>query len=154
MTKNKKGGSKHKKYKRVRNNPSNNKVKLNDIVKVFGQEYALITDVLGSCKFKLRCYDNKDRLGCLRGKMRKRQWVKKGDIVLVGLRDFQDCKCDIIHLYKQEEIEILIKISEINHLFIKSDNDNENIEDNCGFIMFDNCDKYINNNTEIDINNI
>lgn len=62
MTKNKKGGSKHKKYKRVRNNPSNNKVKLNDIVKVFGQEYALITDVLGSCKFKLRCYDLRPKL--------------------------------------------------------------------------------------------
>lgn len=24
-------------------------------------------------------------------------WVSAGDIVLVGLRDFQDDKCDIIH---------------------------------------------------------
>jgi translation initiation factor 1A len=35
--------------------------------------------------------------------MRKSQWVNNGDLVLVSLRDYQDNKCDIIHVYSPED---------------------------------------------------
>ena len=39
-----------------------------------------------------RLFDGVTRLGHIRGKMRKKVWVSAGDIVLVGLREYQDDK--------------------------------------------------------------
>ena len=39
----------------------------------------------------------------IRGKLRKKVWISTGDIVLLGLRDFQDAKCDVILRYTPEE---------------------------------------------------
>merc|ERR1711997_368486 len=49
------------------------------------------------------CFDGKDRLCNIRGKMRKKVWIGVGDIVLLGLRDFQDEKADVIQKYKPDE---------------------------------------------------
>jgi len=35
--------------------------------------------------------------------MRKKQWVATGDIILIGLRDFQDEKADVIMKYSADE---------------------------------------------------
>ncbi len=78
-----------------------------------GQSYARITDILGNCRFKCECQDGKDRLGTIRGKLRKKVWMTRGDIVLVGLREFQDDKCDIIHKYTNDETHDLRKFEEI-----------------------------------------
>jgi translation initiation factor 1A len=43
------------------------------------------------------------RLCHIRGKMRKRVWVNASDIILIGLRDFQDGKADVILKYTPEE---------------------------------------------------
>ena len=111
MGKNIKGGSKHKKYARVRD--TTEKLNLKELKKEPEQEYAFVVNVLGNCRFELLCYDNKTRLGCLRGKMRKRVWVNKNDCILVGLRDFQDEKCDIIQKYTETQLQFLIKKKEL-----------------------------------------
>merc|ERR1712178_58920 len=49
------------------------------------------------------CFDGKERLCNIRGKMRKKVWIGVGDIVLIGLRDFQDEKADVIQKYKPDE---------------------------------------------------
>merc|ERR1712178_38918 len=49
------------------------------------------------------CFDGKERLCNIRGKMRKKVWIGVGDIVLLGLRDFQDEKADVIQKYKPDE---------------------------------------------------
>merc|ERR1719150_557259 len=49
------------------------------------------------------CFDGKQRQCHIRGKMRKKVWVNKGDIILLGLRDYQDDKADVIHKFKPEE---------------------------------------------------
>ena len=54
-----------------------------------GQEYAQVLKMLGNGRLSAQCFDNKTRLCHIRGKMRKKVWVGVGDIVLVGLRDFQ-----------------------------------------------------------------
>ena len=54
-----------------------------------------------------------ERLGVIRGKLRKRVWMVVGDIVLVSLRDFQDQKCDIIHKYDNAEVRKLLTSGEI-----------------------------------------
>ena len=47
-------------------------------------------------------------------------FVKLGDVVLVSLRDFQDDKCDIIHIYNQKEAKELVKIDEAGLHYKKS----------------------------------
>ena len=104
-----KGGKKHKR--------SAAKSKHNDskelVFKEDGQEYAQIKDPLGNCRFSCQCQDGKLRMGSVRGKMHKKIWIARGDIVLVGLREFQDDKCDIIHKYTNEEGNTLKKYEEI-----------------------------------------
>tara|TARA_B000000565_G_scaffold108654_2_gene81451 strand:+ start:3218 stop:3634 length:417 start_codon:yes stop_codon:yes gene_type:complete len=83
------------------------------IYKTEGQEYALITKMLGNGRCECKCYDGRTRLGHIRGKMHKRVWICIGDIVLVSLRDYQDDKADIIHKYTSEETKTLISYNEI-----------------------------------------
>ena len=59
--------------------------------------------------------DGKKRLGTIRGAMKNRVWIAVGDIVLVGLREFQseDDKCDIIFKYFDEEAKELQDLGEL-----------------------------------------
>jgi translation initiation factor 1A len=78
-----------------------------------GQEYAIVTRTLGNGRFSVQCFDGKERLGIICGKMRKRVWVNNGDIILVGIRDFQDDKCDIMAKYTSDEARQLKAYGEL-----------------------------------------
>merc|ERR1711898_78972 len=47
------------------------------------------------------------------GKSRRRVWISQGDIVLVGLRDFQDEKADVILKYSADEARNLKAYGEL-----------------------------------------
>merc|ERR550532_2636612 len=49
------------------------------------------------------CFDGVKRLCHIRGKLRKKVWIAQSDIVLVGLRDYQDAKADVILKYSPDE---------------------------------------------------
>lgn len=59
-------------------------------------EYAQVLRMLGNGRLEAHCMDGVKRLCHIRGKMRKKVWVNAGDVVLVGLRDYQDEKADVI----------------------------------------------------------
>ncbi len=111
MVLNKKGGNKAKKQKKTGNDEENRKLILKDEVNL--QEYAQITKVLGNGRFEVNCFDGKTRLANIRGSMRRKVWVKTGDVIIVSLREYQDGRCDIIYLYKQKEVRTLKKMGEI-----------------------------------------
>lgn len=100
------------------------------IIKEEDQAYAYVTDVLGNARFRCLCDDLTSRLGHLRGKIRRRTRLGRGDYVLVSLRDFQDDKCDILHKYTEEEVHILRK-KKLMEKFVF--NDNEESEDEVVF---------------------
>lgn len=104
----KKGGKKGKKAKKV-----NEDIKRKISFKEEDQEYCQIMRLLGDCRAEGNCFDGKTRICHIRGSMRKKVWVKSGNIVIVSLREFQDEKCDIIHVYKDEEVKTLIKFGEL-----------------------------------------
>jgi len=78
-----------------------------------GQEYAQVESMLGNGKLRAKCFDGKVRLATIRGKMRRRVYIFVNDIILVGLRDFQDEKCDVIWKYYPEEAKTLKAMGEI-----------------------------------------
>lgn len=120
MGKNIGGGSKHKKYAKKRE--STNKYDFNNLKKEEGQQYGYLSENLGSCRFRVMCWDKITRLAHVRGKLRKRCYFKSGDLALISLRDFQDDKCDIIAKYDEDQIRILIDKSEITEQFARDGN--------------------------------
>ena len=64
--------------------------------------------MLGNDRFLVRCQDGHVRLCRIRGKMKRRAWIRKGDIVLVSPWDFQfEERGDIIWRYKRNQAEWL-----------------------------------------------
>merc|ERR1712137_945741 len=59
------------------------------------------------------CFDGVKRLCHIRGKLRKKVWINTGDIVLVGLREYQDSKADVILKYTPDEARKLMALNEI-----------------------------------------
>jgi len=66
-------------------------------------EYAKVLKMLGNGRLDAYCYDGVKRLCHIRGKMRKKVWVGVGDIILIGLREYQDSKADVMLKYTPDE---------------------------------------------------
>nr|CAD7458129.1 unnamed protein product [Timema tahoe] len=73
------------------------------VFKEDGQEYAQVTKMLGNGRLEAMCFDGVKRLCHIRGKLRKKVWINQGDIILIGLRDYQDAKADVILKYTPDE---------------------------------------------------
>lgn len=73
--------------------------------------YGQVIKVLGDCNFSVRCFGENeqitDRLCHLRKSVKKKGRVEVDSIVLVGLRDFQDCKADILYTYHKDQVREL-----------------------------------------------
>ena len=72
-----------------------------------GEVICVVKKLLGAEHVQVLCLDGKERLGRIPGKLRKKMWVKEGDVVLVAPWDFQPNKCDIIYKYSEGELKKL-----------------------------------------------
>jgi translation initiation factor 1A len=68
-----------------------------------------VTNLLGGSRVIVRCMDSITRMCRIRGKMKKRTWVREGDVVIVVPWDFQDEKGDIIWRYTGPQVDWLQK---------------------------------------------
>jgi len=59
--------------------------------------------MLGNGRLEATCFDGIKRLCHIRGKLRKKVWINQSDIILVGLRDYQDARADVILKYSADE---------------------------------------------------
>ena len=99
MPKNKGKGGKN----RRRGKNENERDKRELVFKEDGQEYAQVAKMLGNGRLEAVCFDGVKRLCHIRGKLRKKVWINQSDIILVGLRDYQDAKADVILKYSADE---------------------------------------------------
>jgi len=66
--------------------------------------------LLGFDRVLVKCQDGKERLCRIRGKMKRRVWIREGDVVLVSPWDFQtDKRGDLIWRYTKAQAEMLRK---------------------------------------------
>ncbi len=113
MPKNKgKGGKKHKRGKKDPN------VTKELYIREDGQEYAQVLTILGDMRVEAECLNEEDvlykkRVCKIRGAMKRREWVNKGDIILIGLRDYQDDKADVLHKYSFDDVMKLKSYKEL-----------------------------------------
>lgn len=82
------------------------------VYKIDGSVYGQATKLLGDCNFMVYCFDGKDRMCHIRRKIKKDK-VAVDSILIIGTRDYQDDKGDIIYVYTREEAAILRSKGEI-----------------------------------------
>jgi len=109
MPKNKGKGGKN----RRRGKNENEDMKRELVFREASQQYAQVIKMLGNGRLEAQCFDSVKRLCHIRGKLRKKVWINMGDIILVGLRDFQDEKADVILKYTPDEARKLQSLGEI-----------------------------------------
>ena len=78
-----------------------------------GQEYALVTKMLGNARIECQCADQRKRVCLIRGKMKNRVWIRAGDLVLISIRDFEPDKGDVILKYSVDEYKDLKKMGDL-----------------------------------------
>lgn len=79
-----------------------------------GQAYGQVQRMLGNGRCEMHVFGKKEPvLGIIRGAMMKRVWIGIGDVVLVGLREFEPGKVDIIDKYSADEARRLKAQGEI-----------------------------------------
>ncbi|MEM2916924.1 MAG: translation initiation factor eIF-1A [Candidatus Bathyarchaeia archaeon] len=66
--------------------------------------------LLGYDRVLVKCQDGNERLCRIRGKMKRRVWIREGDVVLVSPWDFQsDKRGDVIWRYTDAQADWLRK---------------------------------------------
>ena len=65
--------------------------------------FAFAEQILGGRRVTVLCEDGETRMARIPGKMRRRQWVRDGDLIIVWPWDFQDAKADVKHRYSKTQ---------------------------------------------------
>jgi translation initiation factor 1A len=90
--------------RKVKNEANLQKMLLPSVNDVLG----MAVKMLGGERIMVKCQDGKERLCRIRGKLKRRVWIREGDIVLVSPWDFQsDTRGDIFWRYRRNQTEWL-----------------------------------------------
>lgn len=106
IKKNPKGGKGHRKNKK----PVEEDYSKNIEYKEEGEEYAKVMALLGSGRLRVQLPNKLEKLGIIPGRMRKKKMsnlISVDDIILVGIRDYQPDKVDVLYKYNSEQVIIL-----------------------------------------------
>ena len=72
------------------------------------QSFGIVDQRLGASRMKVRCLDEKTRMCRIPGRLKRKLWVREGDLVLVEPWELGgDEKGDIIFKYRPSQIEWL-----------------------------------------------
>ena len=78
-----------------------------------GEMFGRVVEIYGQERMEVFCEDGKSRIGRIRGKIKKRVWVRKGDLVIVNPWHFETVvegkkeKCEIFWRYLRHEVSWL-----------------------------------------------
>ena len=65
--------------------------------------FAIADQILGGRRVHAVCEDGESRLARIPGKMRRRQWVREGDLMVIQPWDFQDAKANVCMRYTKTQ---------------------------------------------------
>lgn len=77
--------------------------------KRLNEQFAIAELMMGANHIRVRCHDGVERMGRIKGKIKKRAWIREGDIVIIIPWSFQDEKCDILYRYLPPQADWLRK---------------------------------------------
>lgn len=75
--------------------------------KTKSEMFAIADRLLGGSRITVVCADGKSRMARIPGRMKRKQRVRAGDLVIIKPWDIQNEKADIIYRYKRTQAVIL-----------------------------------------------
>ncbi len=63
--------------------------------------------MMGANHIRVRSIDGVTRLGRIKGRIKKKAWIREGDVLVIIPWSFQDERCDIIYRYTGPQLEWL-----------------------------------------------
>jgi translation initiation factor 1A len=78
--------------------------------------FAIADQLLGASKIRVMCADGKSRLGRIPGKLRKRMWIREGDLLIIQPWEFQEEKANILYRYTRTQATHLSRRGKIPDL--------------------------------------
>ena len=80
----------------------------NMVLPVANDVLGIAVQMMGYDRILVKCQDGKERLCRVRGKLKRRVWIRVGDVVLVSPWDFQsDKRGDIFWRYRKNQTDWL-----------------------------------------------
>lgn len=72
-----------------------------------GEMFGVVEKLSGASRLLVMCEDGFTRNARIPGKMKKRMWIREGDLVIVKPWDFQKEKADVEYRYTQTQASYL-----------------------------------------------
>jgi translation initiation factor 1A len=72
-----------------------------------GEVFGIASQLLGAARIRVMCEDNTSRMGRITGKMKKKMWIREGDLLIVRPWGFQEGKADILFRYSRTQSQYL-----------------------------------------------
>ena len=73
------------------------------------EQFGIVDQAMGGGHLKIFCQDGKMRMGRIKGKLKKRMWMREGDLVVLIPWDFQDEKADVTYRYTRIQAQNLAR---------------------------------------------
>ncbi|MGA7924057.1 MAG: translation initiation factor eIF-1A [Thermoplasmata archaeon] len=74
-----------------------------------GEIFGVANQLLGAARIRVMCEDNISRMGRITGKMKKKMWIREGDLLILRPWGFQEGKADIIFRYSRTQATYLAR---------------------------------------------
>jgi len=94
-------------YQNKEQNPEDEYIRLRLPNKHKNEMFAIADRLLGGSRMNVVCADGKSRMARIPGRMKRRQRVRAGDLVIIKPWDIQNEKADIIFRYRRTQSVIL-----------------------------------------------
>ena len=72
-----------------------------------GETFAIARQLLGAARIRVMCEDSVSRMGRITGKMKKKMWIREGDLLIVRPWGFQEGKAAILFRYSRTQSQYL-----------------------------------------------
>ncbi len=74
-----------------------------------GETFGIASQLLGAARIRVMCEDSVSRMGRITGKMKKKMWIREGDLLIVRPWGFQEGKADILFRYSRTQSQYLAR---------------------------------------------
>lgn len=68
-----------------------------------GEIFAVANQLMGAGRIRVVCEDNQPRMGRITGRLKKKMWIREGDLLVVSPWEFQTGKADIMFRYTRTQ---------------------------------------------------
>ena len=72
-----------------------------------GEIFGIANQLLGAARIRVMCEDSLSRMGRITGKMKKKMWIREGDLLIIRPWGFQEGKADILFRYSRTQATYL-----------------------------------------------